>query len=186
MAAPERNIVAALFGVVFSVPFALVSAFGFYMLYAEANSALRPQAWVLSTAQVIDAKLHVVPSTKGSGTYSVTAQYRYTFAEKTFFNQTIRLGDFGSDDDKAHHEGWVTLLQEAKALERSVPVYINPNAPEQAALSTKVRWHNVFFALPFIFLFGAAAVVGGFVALNALGIRIRKPRRGDHSATPKK
>ena len=182
MATTERNIPLALFGAVFAVAFGLVSAFGLYMLYAEANSALRPRTWVLGSAQALDAKLLETPSKKGSSTYSVAAQYRYTHAGKTYFGDTIRLGDFGSDDDKTHHEGWVTLLQEAKSFERSVPVYINPNVPEQAALSTQVRWRNVFFALPFIILFGAVGVGGGFITANALGWRLKgdsRKRKGE-------
>jgi hypothetical protein len=177
MPTTESNIHLALFGALFAVVFGLVSAFGLYMLYAEANSALRPRTWVLGSAQVVSAKLNEVTSTKGSSTYSVTTQYRYEHAGKTYFGDTIRLGDFGSDDDKAHHEGWVTLLQEAKSFERNVPVYINPSAPEQAALSTQVRWRNVWFALPFVFLFGAVAVGGVLITANAMGWKLKRDSR---------
>jgi hypothetical protein len=186
MATHERNTTLAFLSAIFALMFGLVSGFGCYMLYSEVNSVLRPLTWTQGNAQIAQVRLNESASQKGGSTYSVSTQYRYEHAGKTYFGNTIRVGDFGADDDKAYHTAWVTLLQEAKSLERALPVFINPDAPTQSALSNQVRWRNVWFALPFIFLFGAVAIGAAAMTLSTLGFKINLNKVGKKKVLPKK
>ncbi len=186
MATPERNTTLALVSALIALAFGLVSGFGCYMLYSEVNSVLRPLTWTQGNAHIAMASLKESAGQKGGRTYSVSTQYRYEHAGKTYFGNTIRVGDFGADDDKAYHDAWVTLLQEAKSLERALPVFINPDAPAQSALSNHIRWRNVWFSLPFIFIFGAVAVGAGAMTLSSLGFKFKLNKVGKKQMTKKR
>lgn len=123
----------------------------------------RAQGWVAVPAQVRSAELDRHRG-DDSTTYKARASYDYTYQGRRYVGQRIGLNG-GSDnigDWQRNTYGW---LKQAKAQNRTIAAFVNPDNPAEAMLDRRIRWEMLGFQLIFVAAFGG---FGGFIVYLSL------------------
>ena len=160
-----------LFCLVFAVPFGsvgLLAALGVGKYFLDSH---RAKDWVVVQARVDEAALNLVRGRKGGTTYSASAAYRYTIGGKEYVSTRLGLDPLpGSDNLGDWQEEMAAFMDDARKSGRTVPVFVNPDHPEDAVVDRDVRGPMVAMMSTFALLFGgvglAALVGGGFILLR--------------------
>jgi hypothetical protein len=154
-----------LFCMVFAVPFGgvgLLGAVGLGKMFLDSH---RAKDWVVVQAKVDQAALKVSRGKKGSTTYQATAAYRYMIGGKEYVSTRLGFDLWGGSDNLGDwQEEMAGFMEDARKNGRTVPVYVNPDRPEDAVVDREVRWPLVSMMSVFALLFGGvglAAFVGG-------------------------
>ncbi|APV48380.1 hypothetical protein BWI17_00965 [Betaproteobacteria bacterium GR16-43] len=172
-----------LFCMVFAVPFGgvgLLAALGVGKTFLDSH---RANDWVLVQAKVDEAALNLSRGSKGGTTYSASAAYRYTIGGKEYVGTRLGFDPWGGGSDNIGdwQEEMAAFMEDARKTGRSVPVYVNPDHPEDAVVDREVRWPMVSVMGMFALTFGGvglgALVGGGFILLGGKSKKARADRK---------
>ncbi len=154
-----------LFSAVFAVAFGMGGLWaGVFPLIDTVKQANQVRTWQSAQATINAVELIKSRGSKGGTTYAVKASYTYSFAGRSFNSTRLGLNEGSSTDNIGDwHQTWYQTLTDAKTNEQTVPVWVNPDQPEQALLDRNVRWPMVLFQLPFALLFTAVGAIAATV-----------------------
>jgi hypothetical protein len=111
------------------------------------------------------------PSSGSSDAPRIEAKYRYEFAGKRYDGLRVGVSDsggFGLELDRRYE-----LLKVSK----TVPCFVNPDAPAEAVLFTEPLWdRSVFFGV-FMLVFGGVGLAG-YASLIVVALRTPQPVTG--------
>ncbi|MDX1804898.1 MAG: DUF3592 domain-containing protein [Alcanivorax sp.] len=113
-------------------------------------------SWSTVPATVLNSQLHSHRGDK-STTYSVSARYRYRFANRSYTSDSVSLYG-GSDNFDDYWQQLAGRLERARQRGYTVTAWVNPDNPGQAYLDRSLRWSAMIFGVAFG---GVFALVGG-------------------------
>jgi len=156
------------FAMAFAVPFGGVGAFATWGIVKMVVDSHRAGDWVLVQAKVDDAALKASRGSKGGTTYAASGAYRYTIGGKQYVSTRLGFDALGGSDNVGDwHQTMAAFMESAKSSGRTIPVYVNPDNPEDAVVDRDVRWAMVAFMSIFALAFGGvglgALVAAGFI-----------------------
>lgn len=158
----KGSLVAALFALLFAVPFGGVGAFASWMIWTQASTHWKSESWVVAQATVQSAELAASRSKK-STSYAARGTYTYTIGGRQYTSERLGLDKSGGADNVGDwQEDMAAFLKEAQASGRTIPVYVNPEDPAEAVVDREIRWGMVGFMAIFAIAFGGVGV-GAFV-----------------------
>jgi hypothetical protein len=154
-----------LFALVFAIPFGGfggVAAWGIASMFSASRGAAE---WVVVQARVDEAELKVSRGSKGGSTYQATGKYSYSFGGRTYTGTRLGFDILGGSDNIGDWQADMgAFLEEAKKSGKTIPVWVNPERPEEAVVDREVRWGLVLFMGVFAVVFGGVGV-GALIAL---------------------
>ena len=133
---------AAVFCLLFAIPFGGVGAGAAWAMVTMIQDGLRARDWVLVKADVTGP-----------------ASYRYTFEGKTYDSErlgTFRLG--GTSDIDDFDERVASILAKGRDEQKPITVWVNPDKPSEAMVDRAIRWMFLVFLTPFALAFGGVGV----------------------------
>ena len=152
---------AALFCLLFAVPFGGVGAFATYGIYKMIHDGVRAKEWVRVKAEVTG-----------------DASYRYTFKGATYSGDRLGTMPFNGTSDVDDFDDRVgSLFAQAREEKKPITVFVNPDNPAESMVDRQIRWMLMLFFVPFALAFGGVGV-GMLVAIVFI-------LRGDRKATKK-
>ncbi|QJR13935.1 DUF3592 domain-containing protein [Usitatibacter palustris] len=161
----------ALFMLLFSLPFAGVGLGAAYVLGQNVSDMFRAQDWVVVKAKVQSAELVSSRGSKGGTTYRAEGTYEYALGGQNYTGTRLGLDRMGGSDNIGDwHETMATYLKDAKAADKPITVYVNPDKPAEAVVDRDLRWAWVLFVGVFAVMFGGAGLgifIAGLYAANA-------------------
>ena len=156
---------AALFCLLFAVPFGGVGAFASYGIYKMIHDGVRAKEWVRVKAEVTG-----------------DANYRYTFKGATYSGDRLGTMPFnGTSDVDDFDERVGSLFAQAREERKPITVFVNPDNPAESMVDRQIRWGMMLFLVPFALAFGGVGV-GMLVAIFFLLRGDRKATREDRAA----
>jgi hypothetical protein len=139
-------------GLIFGLIFA---GGGFFFLSQTAiptwQSWQAMKSWQPAYAQLLSA----------SGAENETrANYRYEFGGRTFQSSRVYVADF-KDNIGNYHTDMIRLLRGYQQNGQPLPIWVNPNAPDQAVIDRDMRWGLFALMTAFcsVFIFIGLAVI---------------------------
>ncbi len=120
--------------------------------------------WTEGKADLLEAEL-ITHYGDDSTTYSVEASYIYRYEGVSYTNDRVAINS-GSDNVGDFQQQLGRQLERALRDNRPVPVWINPDQPQQAVLNRELRWSMLIFYLIFVLAFGGSG--GGLLAYCVL------------------
>jgi len=150
---------------VFGIGFSTAGLFGGVLpVFKMLHGWQQARGWQPVPAQVVEVELKTERGSK-SLTYQVRARYRYRHAGIDLEGTRVGLSaPDGADNIGTWHQDWHDRLQQAKAADRPITVWVNPARPQQAVIDRDLRWKHLLFLVPFATLFPAVGI-GAFWAL---------------------
>ncbi|QYF95477.1 DUF3592 domain-containing protein [Massilia sp. PAMC28688] len=142
-----RRWAVALFVLLFSGGFVLLGALvGMLPLHDQAAQWYAQRAFVPVPARVEAVRLMVTPHAKADQHFQVMASLSYQYQGRTF--QVRGSTSQRGDTFRAYHEKRYSELEQARRQASSVPLWINPDNPEQVTLDRGFRWLVALLSLP--------------------------------------
>jgi len=138
----KSKVIAALFCLLFAIPFGGIGLFALYAMAAMAYDGVRSEDWVLVKADVTGP-----------------ASYRYTFDGKSYDSSrlgTLRIPGTTNVDD--FDEGVAEMLAKGRGANRPITVFVNPDNPSEALVDRSIRWPLMIFLTPFALAFGGVGL----------------------------
>lgn len=151
----------ALFGGIF---ICVGLAVGHFLYFPALYDWWQSNEWVEEPCWIERTELKSSSSSKGSTTYTVKANYRYSYRGQTYHNDRVGLlsgGDnIGDFQQRAYNE-----LRRFEGKETPFHCLVNPTKPEQAILYRDLRWGLMFMLSMFPTIF---PLIGGLVAFGGM------------------
>lgn len=140
----------------FALPF---FGFGAWMLWSVGimmSDAVAMRSWTAVPARIVSAG-YDTRSGDDSNTYEARAEYRYSMHGRSHIGHRVSIGR-GADNIGDYQRNLGNRLGRAMSSGRTVTVYVNPSAPEQAIVDRSLRWGVIGFKAVFILVFGGIGV----------------------------
>lgn len=162
------KLAAAVFCLVFAIPFGGVGVFASWSIVTTLADAVRARSWVPVQATVERTELRESEGSEGDSTFRAVGLYRYEFEGAPYSGRRLGLSrQGGSDNIDDWHAAVVARLDEARAAGRTVTVWVNPEEPWVSVYDRSVRWSEILFMVPFSLAFGGVGV-GALAALVSI------------------
>lgn len=151
---------------------------GAWILYAGTLSSISEyyqiQNWQKTSARVLESGVDI--NNSDTTIYQVFANYEYTVNGITYQNNRIAINDV-ADSNSDFHQKLGDMLSAAQNNNQLIPVWFNPDEPDQAVLNRDLRWELIVFYT--IFSLG----IGG-AGMGILYFRFIRPTTQDFSGEP--
>ena len=145
-----------LFCLAFALPFGGVGAGASYVIYHTVKDGIRAQDWVRVKADLQGF---------GPGTIS----YQYMVDGKRYHGDRLGTNILGGTDDvDDFHDRVREHLSAAKAENKPITVWVNPDNPSESMFDRDIRWKLMMFASVFALAFGGVGVGAVVFAIASL------------------
>lgn len=160
---------AALFALLFAVPFGGVGVFASWMIWNSVSTHWKSGDWVVVQAKVQSSELVISRGSKGGSTYAAKGTYTYAFGGRQYTSDRLGLDNSGGSDNVGEwHHDMAAYLKEAQEAGRTIPVHVNPEDPQEAVVDRDMRWGMLLFMSIFAIAFGGVGVGALVVFLSML------------------
>ncbi len=147
---------AALFCLVFAIPFGGVGLGASWVLGRMLYDGHRAEEWVRVKAAVDSFD-------RGS------VSYRYNFRGVEYHGDRMGANPIGGTDDiDSWHDDMGSMIQAAKDGSQPLMVWVNPGNPAESMVDRTIRWKLVAFTVPFAFGFGGVGLGAIWMFFRAL------------------
>jgi hypothetical protein len=137
---------AALFCLLFALPFGGVGVGASWVLGRMIYDGQRAEEWVRVKATVDSYE-------RGS------VNYRYKFGGVEYHGDRLGANPIGGTDDvDSWHDDMAAMLSSAKSEGKPITVWVNPEKPSESMVDRTIRWKLAVFILPFAFGFGGVGL----------------------------
>lgn len=151
------------FGIIFAFGLMLfgvgAGVFGFFVA-PQIYDHMRTRDWRPVRAEILSVKL-----IKSGDRSHVEARYAYEIDGRRHESRRVGIHT-GSDNVGGYHQKLYRRLARAKARDKPVTVWVNPDDPGDAFIERNIRWFLVGLLMTFVLLFGG---IGAYV-LGAMGL----------------
>lgn len=151
----------ALFGGIF---ICVGLAVGHFLYFPALYDWWQSNEWVEEPCWIEHTEMKSSSSSKGSTTYTVKANYRYSYRGQTYHNDRVGLLS-GGDNIGDFHQRAYNELRRFEGKETPFHCLVNPTKPEQAILYRDLRWGLMFMLSMFPTIF---PLIGGLVAFGGM------------------
>lgn len=163
----------------FGMPFLGAGLFIMYLAVGPILKSQKANSWAAVQARVLEAELEKNYSSD-STTYKATGRFEYEYAGKRYESTRVSF-QTGADNIGDYHEKLANRLKAAQNSNRSITVYVDPDAPSEAVFDREVRWGMTAFMGVFGLVF---ALVGSGVMFGGLwaGRKAKKEKKIQEAA----
>lgn len=154
---------AALFCLLFAIPFGGVGVGASWVLGRMIYDGHRAEDWVR-------VKATVDSSSRGQ------VSYRYSFRGADYRGDRLGTNPIGGTDNvDSWHDDMAAMLSTAMQESKPITVWVNPDNPSESMVDRTIRWKLAIFIVPFAFAFGAVGLGAMLMFFATLFTLFRSP-----------
>lgn len=140
----------------FALPFAGVGVWMLWSVGSTLHDAWQMRDWVQVEARLISGGFET-HSGDDSDTYEAYAEYRYSYAGRTYAGHRVGIAS-GGDNIGDYQQDIGRNLAAAYSRGEAIFVYVDPAEPSSSVIDRGVRWGLIGFKMIFVVVFGGFGV----------------------------
>ncbi|HUQ28366.1 MAG TPA: DUF3592 domain-containing protein [Usitatibacter sp.] len=147
---------AALFCLVFAIPFGGVGIGASWVLGRMVYDGHRAEEWVRVAAKVDSYEYGSV-------------SYRYKFRGVEYRGDRLGANPIGGTDNlDSWHDDMAAMIGSAHDADKPITVWVNPDHPSESMVDRAIRWKLAVFMVPFALAFGGAGFAAAWMFFRTL------------------